>query len=206
MWEKMARVIDKDERRLMIVHAAIGVFMESSVQKTTMQQIAKAADVSKGSLYEYFKNKDELIVAVFEACNVEMGTLIKSAIADEQNPLEQLRISIETVAKAASGTSDNQLKMTFELWTEVMQTEESTDAAIQSFRSNYASFHTFIKYCLTNAKSEKLIKDINVEEGARTVMAIIDGIFYHSVGLGVQDELYPRLTKAVQTFVDALRT
>jgi AcrR family transcriptional regulator len=55
---------EKEARRNAIVEAAKTVFFEKGFQGTTMDQIAEAAELSKGSLYIYFPSKEELYVTV----------------------------------------------------------------------------------------------------------------------------------------------
>jgi AcrR family transcriptional regulator len=45
-----------------IVHTAIQLFLSQGFDSTTMEQIAKEADVAKRTLYNYFPNKDSIIV------------------------------------------------------------------------------------------------------------------------------------------------
>lgn len=54
----------KQERRDTIIAAAVRVFLERTVQGSTMDDIAREADVSKGTLYLYFASKEELFLSV----------------------------------------------------------------------------------------------------------------------------------------------
>ena len=48
---------EKEERRSCIVAAAEAVFLEKGLDVATMDEIAARAEVSKGTLYLYFKEK-----------------------------------------------------------------------------------------------------------------------------------------------------
>lgn len=54
----------KVERREAILDAAAEVFGEKGAQAATMDDVAEAAEVSKGTLYLYFPSKDDLVVAL----------------------------------------------------------------------------------------------------------------------------------------------
>jgi TetR/AcrR family transcriptional regulator len=54
---------EREERRNAIVNAAQKIFLAKGVAGTTMDEIAAAAEVSKGTLYLYFKSKEELYIA-----------------------------------------------------------------------------------------------------------------------------------------------
>lgn len=58
------RLREKEERRCCILNAAERVFLKNGLAAATMDQIAHEAEVSKGTLYLYFKGKDELYLTI----------------------------------------------------------------------------------------------------------------------------------------------
>lgn len=62
----------KIERRKSIVEAATRVFHRHGLAAATMEQVAREADVSKGSLYLYFESKDELYLEISTAALREL--------------------------------------------------------------------------------------------------------------------------------------
>jgi AcrR family transcriptional regulator len=57
--------VDKAERRRHITHAALQVFTSRGFKAAKMAEVAQAAGMGKGTLYEYFRSKDDLFLAVF---------------------------------------------------------------------------------------------------------------------------------------------
>ena len=51
---------EKESRRLQILEAAKKIFSSKGYNSATMEEIADAAELSPGTLYIYFKNKEEL--------------------------------------------------------------------------------------------------------------------------------------------------
>lgn len=49
-----------------IYEAAVSVLTEFGVERTTMDRVAAAAEIGKGSLYKYFQSKEELLQFVYE--------------------------------------------------------------------------------------------------------------------------------------------
>jgi AcrR family transcriptional regulator len=58
------RAREKKERRAAIVDAAERVFFRKGFEAATMDEVATEAELSKGTLYLYFKSKDELFIAL----------------------------------------------------------------------------------------------------------------------------------------------
>ena len=61
--EKFAKMREKS--RNLIITKAMEVFAEHGYYKASIEMIAKAAGISKGLIYNYFKSKDELLESVF---------------------------------------------------------------------------------------------------------------------------------------------
>ncbi|MCK5408322.1 MAG: helix-turn-helix transcriptional regulator, partial [Candidatus Krumholzibacteria bacterium] len=51
---------EKEQRRIDIIDAAERVFFSKGWQAATMDDVAEAVELSKATLYLYFKNKEEL--------------------------------------------------------------------------------------------------------------------------------------------------
>ncbi len=57
----MAIIVDKEQKRRDIAFASKELFLKESIKDITVSKIAKSANVSKGSIYDYFKNKEEIL-------------------------------------------------------------------------------------------------------------------------------------------------
>ncbi len=62
----MPKIVDKAAKSQDIAAAAIKVFREQGFHQTKMADIARAAGVGKGTLYEYFKDKADILRVAFE--------------------------------------------------------------------------------------------------------------------------------------------
>ncbi|NDI34631.1 TetR/AcrR family transcriptional regulator [Chengkuizengella sediminis] len=56
----------KEQRRANILNAAKDVFIEHGYEHTTMKHIMDAANVSRGGLYQYFSNKEDVFETILE--------------------------------------------------------------------------------------------------------------------------------------------
>lgn len=66
MGSEQRRERDRQEMREAILRAAIKLFSEESFEKVTMRRIAEAIDYTPGTLYWYFKDKDEIVFALHQ--------------------------------------------------------------------------------------------------------------------------------------------
>lgn len=112
-----------------ILRSAAAVLIEKGYQGTTMEEIAAKLLMTKGSMYYYFKNKDDLLyqchLMIMEICLDGIEKVIDS----EHNPIEKLRSAIKehillatreksmfmALSKPNHNFSDEQLKEVLEL-------------------------------------------------------------------------------------------
>ncbi|WP_369246337.1 TetR/AcrR family transcriptional regulator [Streptomyces sp. R41] len=79
-------------KRRQLTAAAARVLHEQGVERTTIADIARAADVPAGNVYYYFKTKDELVEAALSehATNLEALTGRLDQLADPRERLKRL--------------------------------------------------------------------------------------------------------------------
>jgi len=77
--------------RAEIMDAAETIFSEKGYHLSTMEEIARRADFSVGSLYNFFKNKEELYAEIFREKAEFIDTNLRRVLADGTNPFDQIR-------------------------------------------------------------------------------------------------------------------
>jgi TetR/AcrR family transcriptional repressor of mexJK operon len=79
---------EQDLKREMILEAALKRFSRYGLAKTTMGEIARDLDMSKGSLYYYFPDKDRIYVAVIERmvarCFADVSGFLEGPVTVQQ--------------------------------------------------------------------------------------------------------------------------
>lgn len=70
------------DKRRRIIDAAVSVFSRQGFYTSTVADVAQEADVADGTIYLYFKNKDDLLISIFEEC---MDIFIAAAEEELQN-------------------------------------------------------------------------------------------------------------------------
>jgi AcrR family transcriptional regulator len=77
----MAERLTGEERRRVIVEAAVALFSQKGFRGTTTKEIAEAAGCSEATIFKHFATKDELYSAILEAKSRIEETLAKAAQA-----------------------------------------------------------------------------------------------------------------------------
>ena len=83
------------DKRDRILRAAIGIFSQKGFFNSKVSEIARAAGVADGTIYLYFKNKDDLLISLFEEKMGEVVAGVREKIEAGAGALEKLRIFID---------------------------------------------------------------------------------------------------------------
>jgi len=81
----------KAAQRQKILEAAREVFFRDGFMEANLDEVARIADVAKGTLYRYFENKAELYVAVLSHNGGIFEDRMRRAVADGRDPVERIR-------------------------------------------------------------------------------------------------------------------
>jgi len=76
------------DKRDRILKAAIKVFAKNGFYATRVSEIAKAAGVADGTIYLYFKNKDDVLITIFED-GINRLLVILREVAESDEPFEK---------------------------------------------------------------------------------------------------------------------
>jgi AcrR family transcriptional regulator len=79
-----------DERPREILEAAFNVFADKGLRAATMQEIAEAASITKGTIYLYFESKEALFVETVRAQFEEIEALFPAIALEPDTDPEQL--------------------------------------------------------------------------------------------------------------------
>jgi TetR/AcrR family transcriptional regulator, fatty acid metabolism regulator protein len=82
-------------KRQRILDAAVRVFAEKGFYGSKVAEIARAARVADGTIYLYFKSKDDLLISLFEDRMAEINGALRAALAPIPSALGKLRRLIE---------------------------------------------------------------------------------------------------------------
>jgi TetR/AcrR family transcriptional regulator, fatty acid metabolism regulator protein len=120
---------DKRER---ILAAAERVFARHGFFAAKVTDVAKDAGVADGTIYLYFKSKDDLLISLFEHRMTQVNATLRAAIAD-QPPLDQLRAFIRAYLRLVADEPAAAEVLTIELRQSSKFMKEYDNPAFQDF-------------------------------------------------------------------------
>ncbi len=81
----------KNDKYHRILEAAVTVFANSGFHESTISQIARAAGVADGTIYLYFKNKDDILVHFFNYKTRQVFARFREEVDEAMTAVDKLR-------------------------------------------------------------------------------------------------------------------
>ena len=82
---------EKNNKYHLILEAAVKVFSRQGFYQSTVAQIAREAGVADGTIYLYFKNKDDILVQFFSYRTKQVFERFRAEVNKSDNSLDKLR-------------------------------------------------------------------------------------------------------------------
>jgi TetR/AcrR family transcriptional regulator, cholesterol catabolism regulator len=83
-----------DEVRRDVLDGAADIFSRRGYRATSMAEIAAAVGLSKPTMYHYFRNKEEILVRLYEEVMADALDNARSVVTSVEEPIEVLRMLI----------------------------------------------------------------------------------------------------------------
>ncbi len=181
-----SRAGDKRER---ILRAAIKVFARKGFYATRVSEIAKAAGVADGTIYLYFKNKDDVLIRIFEDRIGHLLEVLREEVAKQRTVEERIAVVVEMQLGLLEGQRDLAEVVTVNL-------RQSSRLLKQYAAPLFNQYLDVIAGVIADGQREgTLRRDIHPKHRARALWGGIDGI---ALTWALADPAPAKLRKAAQ--------
>ena len=193
------------DKRGRLLAAASGVFARRGFRGATIDEIAAAAGVAKGTVYLYFASKEDLFFALFEH-------MTQRALAATLDPAQMNARSaaerIETIFFSLAADLDGQeamIPLMLEFWS-ASGVEETRTRFGGAFAAMFADFRRTILGILKEGSAQgEFRQDAACDEVASSLMAMIDGLILQQ-WTDPRVRLTDSLRKALPVFLSGLES
>lgn len=164
------------ETRNRILDAAAEVFHTQGVSRTTLNDVAKAANVTRGAIYWHFKNKADLFDAMCERVCLPMEAMQQAY--DEEHHGDPLACLRELCLLVLSETVNNpHSRKVFDIMLHKYELTDETAAIFQRQKEGYMEAMEDIEALLREAVAAgQLPADLDVRLAAVSVHAMLIGL------------------------------
>ena len=160
-----------EQRQAEILDAANRVFSKHGFAKTTVDQVAVEAGLGKGTIYQYFKSKKELFLAVGRNGMDKLKDTMIEEIEQEEDPVDRIEKAIRTYLLFFQKNTDLANIFMYE------QSEFKKEIQKKYFENYYGHVNR-MQETFKEAMKLTLIKDMNVDDSIVILISMLNGLVY----------------------------
>lgn len=167
----LPKVVDFEQRKQEIVEKATKVFIEKGYHRTNLADIAKECNMGRTTLYQYFKDKDEIFDYVAEQ-------LSKNLEIDCRNILENKKLSAADKLKMIISLltfqyqrEKNKMLMMVEMW---LLSKRENDILKRKLEKRINVLRKMFEQLLEEGIKAKEFKKINPKAMAFTISTLVE--------------------------------
>jgi AcrR family transcriptional regulator len=176
-----------------IVDAALATFSKNGYDRTRMDDIAEAANVSKGTLYLYFKNKEELFFAISERNIRELKEQLSTLLTKSEDLIASAENFYENFRSDTSGT--NVEKVFFEI---IAESSHNLKLRRMLYEQRIKMLDVVTTYLDLQQEKGLIRKDSNTKTIASGLISLYNGLSLSKI-LGINETLNK------QTWINTVR-
>ena len=174
----------KIEIRGKIIKAAIDAFSKYGFDRTRMDDVAKTADLSKGTIYLHFKSKEDLFYAICENNLTETKRQISTLFVKKEEIVSEIDRYYDLFRKKMTATE----RVFFETVAESARNEELQKAL---YKQRMNVFETAIGWVNLQIERGFFRKNIDANAIAVGLVSLYDGLTVNKL-LGVSEDYNKR--------------
>jgi TetR/AcrR family transcriptional regulator, repressor for uid operon len=170
----------KIEIREKIIKAAIDAFSKNGFDRTRMDDIAKLADLSKGTIYLHFKSKEDLFYAICENNLAEAKQQISIMFAKKEDLVSQIERFYDVFRKKKTANE----RVFFET---IAQSARNAELRKALYKQRLNIFETAVGWVNLQIERGFFRKNIDANAIAVGLVSLYDGLTVNKL-LGVSED------------------
>lgn len=187
------------DKRDAILRAATKVFAQHGFFQSQVADVARVAGVAAGTVYLYFKGKDDLLVSIFERSMTAVLAEGRRAVADVADPAERLR----RLARLHLGRlgRDRHLAVVFQV--ELRQSVKFMERLSEGFLQDY---FTLIRQAIADGQARGAFrKDVSATMATKIFYGALDEMATNWVLSRRRYDLAAEADAVVDLFINGVR-
>ncbi len=194
----MPKKVDREAKKEKILRAAMKIFARQGIAETKMETVAEKAGIAKGTVYEYFKSKDELLQMAFNYLIVHMNSLVRQRMAEFQEPEEKLKAGFLAYVDIESLNLNDVAQILPDLWSYGIRQKENDGDMAFDMNLIYVQYRELLGGALRKGMENGIFGQIDARAASSALMAAGDGFYLQWMA----DRKNFNLKKSAETFIE----
>jgi AcrR family transcriptional regulator len=141
-----------------------------------MADIALAAGIGKGTIYEYYRSKEEIFGEAFKLVFDNMEIQLAESIGDTDDPTEKLRRLIDVSLKGFLENTGNLAAIMMDFWAEGIRNKDANIMNLINLEQIYSEYRLMIADILYDGIKKGVFRDVDAPSLAAVIIGALDGI------------------------------
>ncbi len=169
-------IVDKEAKKKLILDAALEVFISKGYHNVTVSDIARRAGISKGSLYVYFRSREELFRELFDYMARYHREHFLKKMASGLSAEEKVRDIIAYYVRSY----DRREKFLYILIDYIAHNRASDERHFykRTLADIYARFIKEVSSVITEGIETGAFRTVDVEAVAHSILTVADGMMF----------------------------
>lgn len=171
------KIVDKEQKKIEIISAAMKVFAQNGVAKSKMIDIAREAKIGKGTIYEYFRSKDEIFLEAFRLMMTNAEAKILPLLHSNIDPFIKLKNFFDIFIDIYLDEHLEFAGIMMEFWAEGIR--QSNQDLLEKIDLNeiYKEYRAMIQEILNDGVQRGHFRKIDTFGVASSIVGVMDGLF-----------------------------
>jgi len=186
-------------KKQLIIEAAIKVFARDGLEKGKIADIAKEAGIGKGTVYEYFRSKNDIFKVIEESVFSDFSIVFEELNSSTLSPTKKLSNLLEQGIDMFMEMGDV-LLIIMELWAQAGRGHvHGSDSSL--FVEYYDNFRKGVESILSDGILSGEFRDMNKEGVATLLLAFMEGLGWQFVILKDSKKINKIKSEAIESFM-----
>ena len=168
------------EKRARILAAALEVCERDGVERARMEEVAALARVSKGTLYDFFASKEDLLLATLIDSYEESLRIVDAPEGVPQEPRARFEQLLEGLGKVLAAVAPR-MNVHYQAWGLVARDAERREHLFGFLRSFFAKRREDMEQTFRDGQRLGVFRvDLDVDGVVTAILTLLSGFLYHS--------------------------
>lgn len=186
-----------------IIRAAIHIFARDGVERGKIADIAKEANIGKGTVYEYFNSKEQIFHAIVDTLMSDMVDASQKLFSMDLTPKEKLQTFMRMNTEIIFEMEEAMLIMT-EIWAQSARAIKRGQHEQTNLFEGYEQMRAMVISILKDGVIAKEFREMNFDGVATLCLAFIDGFVWQYMLTSDAEAFERALFEGIDSFMKGL--
>jgi len=199
------KIVNQTERKKQIILAAIPIIASRGINQTRIEDIASAALIGKGTIYEYFSSKEDLFQGCFHHVMQEFFLLVDQQLPPSESPEEIIRSLFQNIGKQFHSLPPEYFFILSDIWMAASKATFLDQENPYDLNIYLRQFRNLIVDLIQRGISAGTFRKVNVHYYSVLAGAIFDGLVLHWILDKKSLDMMTALKEFSEMFLNSVR-